>query len=148
MKIIFDATTLSLLNGSITGVVYFDFDDKDRFPMDGWNDFVVVVACWWLDAFYQLSSGSEMVTLRFMDGPYFITATAENPRTIIMRCIEDRAGAGIVHESRVSMNDLERILLRFSRAVLHSCVKAGIVSKDLGDLIRKLQHSKIAKSTK
>src|SRR5216683_4800578 len=51
VRISFDPSTLhQSRSGSITGVVYFEFSPEWQFPSLGWNDFVVVLASWWMVA--------------------------------------------------------------------------------------------------
>jgi hypothetical protein len=78
MRIVFDPNTLHQSKmGSVTGVVYFDFDANRQFPMAGWNDVVVVVATWWIDAFRQIVGGQIGAEFLFMDGPCWITAVPQ-----------------------------------------------------------------------
>ena len=92
MRIVFDAITLhQSQRGSITGVVCFDFGERRQFPEADWNDFVVVIAGWWITAMEQLGRGRAKVELRFMDGPYWITAVTQGPN-VQLQCVEDRAG--------------------------------------------------------
>ena len=59
--------------GSITGVVYIASDGA-CFPEEGWSDFVVVVAIWWLRGLRDI--GSESVYMDFMDGPFRLKVCA------------------------------------------------------------------------
>ena len=135
MKIVFDAQTLSLGQANlVTAVVYFDFEVGRQFPMKGWNDFVVVIAAWWLDEFHQLSSIRANAKFSFMDGPYWIEAIIQDTGTIALSCVEDRTGFGIVYEAIVTFDELKRALLDFAGKVSRACETVGLVSKDLDDM--------------
>ena len=134
MRIIFDPNTLQQTKGgSVTGVVYFEFSSEAQFPVAGWNDFVVVVANWWRAALGQIGEGQAETDLRFMDGPYWITAVSQGT-SLLLRCIEDRRGAGLVYEVAVQFDDFKRELLTFARDVSAACKAAGIASPDLDAL--------------
>ena len=128
MRILFDPNTLKRSKmGSVTGVVYFEFSPDLQFPGAGWNDFVVVVANWWTAA------GQAEVDFLFMDGPYWVTAVSRGTN-LLLRCIEDRRGAGLVYEVVVQVDDLKRELITFARDVSVACKAAGIESADLDEL--------------
>jgi hypothetical protein len=136
MHIIFDPTTLrQSKKGAVTGVVYFDFGSDRQFPGAGWNDFVTVILNWWLAALEGLIQGDEEAYLRFMDGPYWITAVAQGSN-ILLRCTEDRVGAGVLYEVVVRGEDLKRELMTFARDLSSACARANIQSADL-DEVRK-----------
>ena len=91
--------------GSITGVVYFEFNPERQFPSLRWSDFVVVLASWWMVALKEIIEGAAEVELRFMDGPYWITVVSQEG-ALLLRCTENRRDAGVVYELRVQSNDL------------------------------------------
>jgi hypothetical protein len=131
MRILFDPNTLQQSKmGSVTGVVYFEFNPDLQFPTAGWNDFVVVVANWWRVALEQISEGQAEADFRFMDGPYWITAVSQGTN-LLLRCIEDRRGAGLVYEVVVHVDDLRREVITFCRDVSLACKAAGIESADV-----------------
>lgn len=138
MRLIFDSSTIHQSRmGSVTGVVYFDFDAEHQFPAAGWNDFVVVLANWWLVALDQITSTQKETILRFMDGPYWIAAIAQEGSRLLLRCTEDRQGVRVVHETIVEAGDLKREVTGFGRAVARACAGSGIGSADL-DKLKKL----------
>jgi hypothetical protein len=140
MRIRFDRTTLHQgKSGSITGVVFFEFNPGMEFPGAGWNDFVVVLANWWKAALQQISEGKAEAELLFMDGPYRITAVSQGTN-LLLRCIEDRRDTGLVYEIVVRVDDLKRELLTFARDVSVACKAARIESADLDGLRRHLPN--------
>ena len=132
MRICFDPSTLhQSRSGSITGVVYFEFSPELQFPGLGWNDFVVVLASWWLVRLKQITEGASEVELYFMDGPYWITAVSQ-AGTLLLRCRDNRRDdADVVHEHRVKLSDLTGEIFSFARSVSDACKAAGISSVDL-----------------
>lgn len=105
--------------------------------MAGWNDFVIVVANWWMAALQQIVEGQTAAEFRFMDGPYWITAVPQDAN-LLLRCIEDRPDVGEVYTVVVEVRDLQRELNTFSRALSDACEKAAVQSTDLDQWRRHL----------
>lgn len=141
MQLVFDPSTLrQSRKGSVTGVVYFDFGEEYQFPAGGWNDFVVVLANWWLAALDEIARTRTQTVLRFMDGPYWIKVVAQEGSKLLFRCTEDRRGSGAVQEAIVSAGEFERELTSFGSAVSRACAEAGIASADVDNLRRLLSR--------
>lgn len=135
MKIVFKPNTIHVSKmGAVTGIVYFDFGADCQFPIAGWNDFVVVVAKWWLSALNQLSPEQRETELRFMDGPYWIKVISHGKSNVLLRCIEDRTGTRIICEVAVGMDELRSELLKLADDVSIACSSAGVESYDLENL--------------
>ncbi|WP_437905530.1 hypothetical protein WME95_45820 [Sorangium sp. So ce327] len=143
MRIVFDESTLEQgdnASRSITGVLYFDFSGYP-FPGERWSDFVVVIATWWLDALEKLERGVDHeAVLRFMDGPYWITLTRQDGNAALLRCTEDRRGAGVVHEEYIDLPDFAAQVRRTARQVASACHRSGIESSDVDALRRYLPN--------
>jgi hypothetical protein len=134
VRISFDPSTLrQSRSGSITGVVYFEFSRERQFPSRGWNDFVVVLASWWMVALKEITEGASEVKLRFMDGPYWITVVSQEAG-LLLRCTEDRRGVGPVYEFSVKLSDLTGQIFTFARKVSDACKTARISSVDLDNM--------------
>lgn len=58
---------------AITGEVYFENNDE-YFPEIHWNDFVVVILNWWIEAIERIEKATvgESDEFLFMDGPYLV----------------------------------------------------------------------------
>jgi hypothetical protein len=139
MRIVYDPSSIHRSNsGSVTGVVYFDFGADGQFPVAGWNDFVVVIATWWLAAFDEIGDAKTPAVFRFMDGPFWISADRRQGSKVRLCCVEDRRGAGPVREVLVDQVELQRELVGFARAVSQSCDAAHIASTDLDNLRKRL----------
>ncbi|WP_431050329.1 hypothetical protein [Roseateles sp. L2-2] len=140
MKVRFDSTTLHQSgSGAITGVVHFDFDPGSQFPVAEWNDFVVVIAAWWLTAIEEIEGGQPSARLQFMDGPYWIVMKRQNATTVTLDCIEDRRGADVACSAIVEVAVLRAEVLRFSRDLMRACTEQGMRSADLEHLRRGLE---------
>jgi hypothetical protein len=140
LRIRFDRATLHQgKSGSISAVVFFEFSPDKQFPGAGWNDFVVVIANWWRVALEQVGESKTKVDLRFMDGPYWITAVSQGTN-VLLQCIEDRRDAGLIYEIVTETDDLKRELLAFALDVSVACKAAGIESADLDELRRHLPN--------
>jgi hypothetical protein len=139
MQIVFDPSTVRQSKiGSITGVVYFDFDSGRGFPGVGWNDFVVVILNWWIAALQKILQG-EKAELRFMDGPYWISVVPQGP-TILLQCTEDRDGAGVLYEVDVGIESFKRELLSFARRLWNAYRQANIQASELDEIKKYLPN--------
>ncbi len=131
--------------GSIIGKVHYQFW-VTQFPADDWDDFVVVVANWWLVALLELRGSSQARTrFSFMDGPFWMDAQRDG-ETVLLQCVEDRGGGGITHNETVRLVELEAAVLKFARRVLNAVVRCGMASPDAEELRRRLNESGAAES--
>ena len=134
------STLFQSRRGSITAVAHLSFRDGFEFPSAGWNDFVVVIASWWIDALVELRDGSAEVELRFMDGPYFVRVAQLGGGLLRLRCVEAGGEDGkIVGEFTVRVDELTREIVALATRVSGACEESGIESSDLRDLRRALR---------
>jgi len=58
---------------AITGEIYFE-NTNGYFPELHWNDFVVVILIWWIEAIERIEKATvgESDEFLFMDGPYLV----------------------------------------------------------------------------
>jgi hypothetical protein len=90
------ATLKKNARGKITGGISIRVGNL-FFPERGWNDFVFIILQWWLEAANGILKRSEqVVSLRFMDGPYRAELTA--------------VGANIVRVDLLDEHDEPRLL--------------------------------------
>lgn len=145
MRIVFDSTSLhQSKRGAVTGVVHFDFEGDCQFPVAGWNDFVVVVAGWWFAALQEIDAHTGNVALRFMDGSYSITVIPSEGDTVLLRCVEDRSGAGVIAEYATGRRELAAEIRNLAASVFNACRERGIQSPDL-ERIRPVQANSRSK---
>ncbi len=142
-RIVFEPSTLnqgSNRSRSVTGVIYFDFAGA-YFPGEQWSDFPVVITKWWLDALEKLQRGFDSeVKLYFMDGPYWLTLTRQDGDDVQIRCIEDRKGAGVVHEELISLQDFSKQVRKLARQVASACQRYRFESSDVDELRKYLPN--------
>lgn len=132
MRIVFDTSTLEQRGNrgrSITGHVYFAFNGFS-FPSSDWNDFVVVIVSWWLDALQTIRENQE-ATLRFMDGPYSLVLSVEKSDTALARCIEERDELVTIHQEFVELSDLCSEIHSLAQLIVFHCRENGMESSDV-----------------
>ena len=105
--------------------------DKCQFPMDGWDDFVVVILGWWVVALLRLLRGdSERETVPFMEGPYAVELEITEGGIL---CISTMDQSKRTAESLVgSCGVLDSIagIISQSQAVLDACRRQSWWSTD------------------
>ena len=71
------------------GIIFCVCDGR-AFPCEGWNDFVLVVFEWWVDAIVRLlSSNHSSADLLFMEGPFEIRIERLD-ESLHIRCLDRR----------------------------------------------------------
>ena len=140
MRLVFDGDTLHQSKmGSVTGVFYVQFGSIG-FPDERWSDFVVVMG-WWIEAIEKFDRGvADESTLRFMDGPYWISLTRHRDGAVLLRCVEDRKGAGVVHEEFIDYPAFRAQVRWTVNQVVSACRRIGIESSEVGILRRYLSN--------
>lgn len=119
-------------DGKITGIIYFRINGSE-FPDPEWNDFVIIVLRWWVEAILNLASGVEVSEdLLFMDGPYLLSVNL-NDRTAEIELIEDVSRQSL-GSARVRFADLANSILCTAKEVLSSCNKNAWQSEEIGCL--------------
>jgi hypothetical protein len=124
--------------GSIAGVVFIDFDGT-YFPAEQWSDFPVVLANWWLATLVPLRDAGAPVILRFMDGPYSMSARRSGD-LVLLQGVEHRRADIVRCETRLREIELQRELERFARRVADACAQRRLASPDLDELGGRLPH--------
>jgi hypothetical protein len=124
-------------SGVVTGVVFLDLGSK-QFPGPGWNDFVVVVLGWWLEATLQVLRGpSTKATLRFMDGPYRVEIERIGPVECHLRCVDEHGAGSTSAEWTGPFGAIADSLYSAAKAVDRACFESGWKSEDI-DRLREL----------
>lgn len=101
-----EASLLRNKRGLVTGRIYIVAGDI-VFPHQEWDDFIVVILGWWIEAIQTLHNGeTESAYLRFMDGPYHIQITANDKKAINMEFIDTHDDKGLVGTSPISIEEL------------------------------------------
>jgi hypothetical protein len=136
IQVVVDERSLELHpNGSITGIVYFCLDST-VFPDKRWNDFIVIVLSWWVQATKRLSRAENAVeTFSFMDGPFEIIVDRKN--TLVSLSLVTRRGRGkSIGPFYTSFRSLSDALNKAANQILTSCAKRDIHSNQLAELER------------
>jgi hypothetical protein len=117
------------------------------FPMEGWNDFIVVVMGWWLASILRLlraSSASEIV--HFMDGPYAVEISEEHSGVLRFRLFVGPKGGREVAFGEADLRRFARDLASQALHLLEECRSqkwwspdAAAVAHHLQDLDRELK---------
>lgn len=124
-------------NGTITGVIYFDFGDF-QFPEIRWNDFVVVIVGWWIEAMLRLSNGlTRIEDLKFMDGPLKVRITTNGNRSCTVECIDNGRGSVVEYSKTSSIDELLSAAMHTGSLLLGVCEANNWCSEDL-NLLKKL----------
>jgi len=127
---------VQMSSGQITGVIYFQFGEK-AFPAPEWNDFVVVMLCWWLEAVVQVVDGiKEMAELWFMDGPFYVRIFTKGREGWYLECIHSRKNNEVVEYSTlVEPMNMLKSLLSVADETINQCQKNEWTLSDLDLLI-------------
>lgn len=118
-------TELGMLNvraqGPAIAGIWLITDDLE-FPISGWNDFVVVLLGWWSAAILRLlRHASERERVPFMDGPYAVEVSNDQPGRLRLRMF---AGPGGGREVAMGEADIRRFATELStqsRKLLNEC---------------------------
>ena len=120
MEIVIDNSSLKRsISGSITGTIYLQIDNI-QFPAYKWNDFVVVLLNWWIEALQSVEYKSEKnksLPFRFMDGPYsfVLHSSIDNHSTVVL--YEDNT---ILREYIINIKTFSESLKKASTEILNS----------------------------
>lgn len=121
-------------NKLVTGIVFFDFE-KYQFPQKEWNDFVVVILTWWLDALKNIvAKGYKAEEFRFMDGPMCIEVTVLSGDRCKIACIDERNDDGPEFSGTYSLAEIFDSVISTARAVCDICRARNWESDDIDDL--------------
>lgn len=121
----------------ITGEICLAIGDV-FFPELYWNDFVVIVLTWWLDAIKKLKKSAieEVCEFRFMDGPFFVKGIKIDKKTIVMNFMKERMNGDdmIFSSENCSIDNLTHSLFVASSNVIEEIDKRKWDTKDINDL--------------
>jgi hypothetical protein len=140
--LIVDANSLETrLKGPALGDLRIVINGCD-FPSARWNDFVVVVLGWWIDAILRLLNKiNAQETVNFMDGPYAVEITAVSSSILQFRTIGGTVKTDVaVGEALIVPFSQE--LIAQSRQVLNECIRQNWWSNDaqrLQSLLKSLE---------
>ncbi len=121
---------------TISSEIYFRFTD-DYFPEKGWNDFVVTILIWWIEAFIKLFLNEEdTVEFDFMDGPFTIEAE-DKQKNLDCKCLEG-INSKVVAKFSVDKDLFGKNLKKVANQVIRDCISKGYQTNELHKLNAKL----------
>lgn len=126
----------SVSSEGLTWIVYWQFGNT-AFPDAQWDDFVLVLANWWIDEISGLETGASRCCLCFMDGPYEIKCRVDS-EGVVCRAISDQKTRIVVTTWRTQVETLVQIVREYGRQVLQHCDQSGISGRDVDSLRMKL----------
>lgn len=124
---------------AITGVIFFDFTSY-QFPEKGWNDFVIVVLCWWLSVLGKITIGkSDSEELRFMDGPLYVKVTKLNNNLCGVECFDGGSRENPEFSGKYKFTDILNSVLEVAKTTYSVCSQNEWDGKDISTLKRLIQ---------
>ncbi|WP_248926739.1 hypothetical protein [Paenibacillus hamazuiensis] len=121
IKIIFNETTTEISKkGNITGELYFQLKDS-FFPIENWNDFVVVILVWWNKSADLLARSpvGTIANFSFMDGPFFVRGKKIGIDNVTLTFIRRTSTVEeVLYTIDVNNHVLKRSILEVSKRVL------------------------------
>ena len=104
---------------AITGEICFNIENQ-FFPESVWNDFVVVILAWWIEALLDLIklNSSALREFDFMDGPYLVRGKKIEDDIINLDFVKKRGGEKTLFSARCSIKQFKNSLLLASRRVI------------------------------
>lgn len=132
--IIIDLGSLERSRGAITGRIHVS-NATSTFPEPEWNDFVVVILGWWLDAAAQIFDGRQRdVQFQFMDGPFSIAVSSRTGLTLELTLQAGPKRRRTGETWTCEAEAVRRELLRSARTVLATCSANGWKTDDTAAL--------------
>lgn len=130
-------------SSNVTGTVFFEFG-AFQFPGRNWNDFVVVILGWWLDATTKLMAAGEGETeLYFMDGPYSLRVALEGSIFKVSRGRDDVETEDSPFNLEVDTHGFLRAIHDASTTILSACASRDWMTADIETLQRSVSRLRI-----
>jgi hypothetical protein len=134
IRVLTDTITKST-SGLITGKIHVEADGF-LFPEYEWDDFVVIILGWWLEAIAGLTSGSnKSCVCRFMDGPFQFNIEVKDPKVWKIQFI--RTGwttDECLSESTFAPQEIIGSVSSAAESVINLCQEGGWASTDITSL--------------
>jgi len=125
------------INNAIIGIIFFTIDGND-FPTSNWDDFVIIILGWWVEAALSLlDKTNKSCNFRFMDGPYLVRVTSDEEHSWLVQGIKTPANIGEVveYETRIAPKILLTAIEGAAAAAIHKCNEQNWKSPDISFLI-------------
>lgn len=140
MRVVIDDSSVEVSpKGTVTGRICFAFKAA-AFPDEAWNDYILVILGWWLEALAGLCSlGTNEAEFHFMDGPFSVRLLRREKEEIVMKFVGRRSQHGS-EEMVVRESDLVRQLSEVARRVLKLCEGTPASASDVASLRAALER--------
>jgi len=139
MKIHFEPSSLhQSTSGSITGIVSVELASGCYFPCDSWNDFVIVLANWWLISVTDLGVNGRKARMQFMDGPYWMELK-RNDETVFISCVDDHLPQSRPFECECGLKEVKTQIEGFAKSVWMQSTERQMTSDDLRSLGKQIK---------
>jgi hypothetical protein len=126
--------------GPATGNIWLEINGAG-FPKQHWNDFVVVLLGWWVNALLRLIHGARASQeVHFMEGPYAVELTKAASGTLQLRAFECATPTKEIAAGEVAIGPFITGLIAQSRELLDVCRELAWWSKDADELESSLNH--------
>lgn len=127
-------------SSNVTGIVFFEFG-AFQFPERDWNDFVVVILGWWLDATTKLmAAGEGEAELYFMDGSYSLRISMVGDSFRVRRGCDEAVTEGEPFELEVDALTFLQAIRDASKSVLSACASRAWAIADIEALRLKVSR--------
>jgi hypothetical protein len=125
--------------GQVTGLLWLELHQQS-FPVREWSDLPVAVMAMWSRQTISLllrESGSEL--LRFMDGPFAVSATLVGEERVRLEALQDARPVGPFVE--LSLHEFATTLLATASVLLKACHLRSWTSSDLDRIELAVAHA-------
>jgi hypothetical protein len=113
-----------------TGDIWIEIDEV-VFPLQGWNDFVIVILEAWAGALVRiLRRTSKCETIHFMEGPYMVRVQRPSRAVLHLRAIERYRGERERACVDTGAEDFVNVVLSCAEGALTECRRRSIWSTD------------------
>jgi hypothetical protein len=129
---------------SVTGPIWLRHGRRDEqptaFPGEGWTDFPVIVAAWWLAALNPLLRGDGLrAACRFMDGPYEFSVLDVGESLVEVHCTGSKRFHARKDQLHASVRDA-------AEGLLSECGRRGWSGPDIEVLTQALAEARPVES--
>jgi len=102
----------------VTGEIYFQMGHV-FFPEEGWNDFIVNILAWWINALKEYYINKSAFELLFMDGPLLVKCKPVSANLLEVKFVRDvGSGEQVFGVTNITCQELENLILKASRKIL------------------------------